>query len=76
MSKFPPVKPRKVLTAAQKEHFRKPRGTPAPPTKRDPAELRELSPEEHLHERIEERRLRKAWDEGRLTKTLRGYGGA
>lgn len=73
MNKLPPVKPRKVLTNAQKAAFRKPRGTPASPTVRTPAPgLRELSPQERLDEKLEERRLRKTWDEGRITASLKG----
>ena len=73
MNKLPPVKPSKVLTTAQKEHFRKARGTPVSPTVRTPAPaLRELSLPERLDEKLEERRLRKAWDEGRITASLKG----
>ena len=63
----------KPLSIAQAALMRKSRGTPTPPKKRTPApEDRPLSPEERLQERLEERRLRKGWDENRLTASLKG----
>lgn len=65
----------KRLTAPQRALMRKARGIPKPPTVRDPStEMRELSPEERLQEHLEARRLRKAWDEGRFTASLKGNG--
>jgi hypothetical protein len=67
----------KVLTGAQRALMRKGHGQAKPPTVRTPAtELRALSPEEKLQEHLEEKRLKKAWGENRLTATLRGYGGS
>lgn len=63
----------KTRSMAQLALMRKTRGNPVPPTKRTPApEDRTLSPEERLQERLEERRLRKSWDENRLTASLKG----
>ncbi len=67
----------KPLSMAQAALMRKARGTPKSPTVRTPAPtLRPLSPEERLQEHLEEKRLKKAWGENRLTATLRGYGGS
>lgn len=66
------MKPKSIAQAAL---IRKSRGTPRGPTKREPAAAdRPLSPEEKLHEHLESKRLKKSWDEGRLTATLKGYG--
>ncbi len=65
------------LSMAQAALMRKSRGTPRAPTVRTPApELKKLSPEEKLQEHLEEKRLKRAWSENRLTATLRGYGGS
>ncbi len=63
----------KPLSMAQAALMRKSRGTPRAPTVRKPAaEMRALTPEEKLQEYLEERRLRRSWDENRLTASLKG----
>lgn len=63
----------KKRSTAQLALMRKTRGTPTPPKKRTPAAAdRALSPEEKLQEHLESKRLKKAWDEGRLTASLKG----
>jgi hypothetical protein len=65
---------KKPRTLAQRQKFYLGAGAPAGPTRRTPAAaLPVLTAEEQLHERLEERRLRKAWDENRLTASLRGH---
>jgi hypothetical protein len=69
-----PMKPKSMAQAAL---MRKSRGTPKGPTKRTPAAVdRPLSPEEKLQEHLEEKRLRRAWDNNELPASLKGYGGA
>lgn len=64
----------KPVSMAQAALMRKSRGIPKGPTVRTPAaSLRELSPEERLQEHLEEKRLKRAWNENRLTATFRGY---
>ncbi len=49
------------------------RGVRAPPTYREPAKsLRPLNAGESVQERLEERRLRRSWDEGNLPKPMKG----
>ncbi len=63
----------KRLTDAQVGRMRKSRGVVKGPTVRTPApELRPLSPEEKLQERLEERQLKRAWESNRLTASFRG----
>ncbi len=73
MSKLTPVKPkRSKLNEVHMGYFKK-RGDATPPVVRTAATgERALSPAERLEEKLEERRLRKAWDENRLPSSLKG----
>lgn len=64
------MKPKSMAQAAL---MRKSRGTPRGPTKREPAAAdRPLSPAEKLQERLEAKRLEKAWEANRLTAPFKG----
>ncbi len=66
------VKPHKKLTRPQMGFSRKTSGIPTPPVERTPAAAqRPLSPEERLHERLEERRMSQGWRSTHLTPVPR-----
>lgn len=64
---------KRVPSAASKTFVTRKRGKELPPTVRTPTSFdRELSPQERLHELLEERSLRKKWDRGEIPATLKG----
>ncbi len=63
------------VSTAQAQLMRVSRGEPKEPTRRAAAPaLRQLSPQERLQERLEERRLSTGWRERKTPS--KGYGGA
>lgn len=70
-----PMKQRVTSLAVKTPYMAQGMGKPTAPVAREAAKVaRELSPEERLQERLEERRLAAGWRERKVPS--KGYGGA